>query len=110
MDEKERELREKLKVIKNNLINLLSNYPETRNDDKYLTILYWKLIDGVKDAYGNPLPFIPMHEIKRATSPETIRRMRQKFNEEGAFLPTDPVVFQKRQAIRERMRRVIKTV
>jgi hypothetical protein len=66
---------------------ILEEYPETRNCDKLLCIMYWKLVDGVKD----------LDDIQFATSPEVIRRTRQWFNEQGMYLATDPEVLKRRR-------------
>ena len=98
------DLRDELATVKKHVEDLLEHYEETRNDDRYLLILYWKQVDKL------PLPFVPWDVIQGLTSPETIRRMRQKIQAEGRFKPTDPEVEAKRQDRSREMRRVISGV
>jgi len=100
------ELLKKLKTVKERVEWLLENFPETRNDDLYLTILYWRYFDKKMSKY---IKYIPYEVIKQAIRPETIRRIRQKIqNEEGKYLPTDPKVLKKRRKMAKLMRRAVK--
>lgn len=74
-------------TVRNKVRDILSNYPETRNDDRVLCLTYWKEIDRVADLDG----------IQFATSPEAIRRARQWLNEHGFLLATDPDVLKRRR-------------
>jgi hypothetical protein len=63
----------------------LQTYPETRSDDKKLILAVWYL--------QNPdyeLDFRKFFQYK-AISPETIRRTRQKLQQDGLYLPTEEV-------------------
>jgi hypothetical protein len=80
---------------------ILEHFPETRNNDNYLCNLYWKLVDGIKE----------LDDVIYATSPEVLRRARQKIqNEQGKYLPTDPDVRKKRRiaeiAIRQNIHKI----
>lgn len=98
------DLREQLVTVRENVDKILEEFEEARNDDRYLLILYWKKIDRL------PLPWIPWDVIQGLTSPETIRRMRQKIQEDGRFRPTDPEVDAKRRDRSREMREIISSV
>ena len=100
----EADLREKLKTVKERVEWILANHPEARNDDFYLYILYVRTFEPELSKY---IDYIPFEIIKRSTRFETIRRCRQKIQEEGRYLPTDPKVLKKRRKLAEAYRRVI---
>jgi len=60
--------------------NILENYPDTRNSDKKLIWKFWEIEGSLDfgDAYGE---FIKECEFLKATSPESIRRARQKIQQ-----------------------------
>lgn len=71
---------------KNSLIErALSNYPETRNSDRKLMLAVWFLQDP--DYMRHFKEFFQ----DKAISPETIRRKRQKLQEDGRY-PADETV------------------
>ena len=80
---------------------MLKDDPKTRNSDKYLIWKYW-VEEGkaTVDRYeGNTyLPGIIYHtDFMSATSPESIRRARQKIQETHPELrPTNPKVLARR--------------
>jgi len=112
MDEDlEKWMREKIKrewpEVQTNIAKIYEKYPELVNtDDTTLAHMYWKQYD--KDQYDELLQHIEImlmsieeeifkktiKEIRelKLTPAETIRRNRQKLNEEGYWLPTDPEV------------------
>lgn len=67
---------------------ILEEFPQTRDDDKLLMVVYWALYDGVK---------IPYSQIKRATPPETIRRARQMIQSSGELLPSKSTIIARRR-------------
>jgi hypothetical protein len=71
---------------------LLRDDEDLRNDDLALTFAYWR----THDLYNPNPPCAPL------TSPETIHRARQKLNEEGLYIATDPKVRKRRR--RDEMR------
>jgi len=79
-------LKERLKEIETCVRYILYSYPETRNNDKLLILLYWELVDGIK---------IPaeLHNtlLLKATPPELITRVRRRIQEEGDYLPKQKV-------------------
>lgn len=82
------------------VIQILKEYPNTRNNDFYLQILYLKIVEGL------PLPWIDYETIRHLGGKmESIRRVRAKIqNEEGLFPPTDPKVVHKRRNKEAKMR------
>lgn len=76
---------------------ILQEYPETRNNDNLLCSIYWREADGVEDLAG----------VQFATSAEAIRRSRQKINEDGDLLATDPDVLRRRRQLSHEIRRGI---
>ena len=100
----EENLAEKLKTVKDRVEWILANHPEARNDDFYLYLLYVRLFEPKLSGY---IKFIPFNLVKSATRFETIRRCRQKLQEQGLYLPTDPKVLRKRRKLAEAYRRVM---
>ena len=84
---------------------ILEKYPNARNGDLYLTIIYLRIFTPL----GKYIKYIPYELIKEYDGIfETIRRTRQLIqNKEGRYLPTDPEVIRKRRIKAEAMRRVI---
>lgn len=101
----DREILAELKTAKLQVRYLLEHYPNTRNNDFYLQILWLRYFGGLKE-----LPFISYGDVfKFSGKLETLRRMRQKIqNESGEFLPTDPTVLKRRLERSKSMRRVIR--
>ncbi|MCX7951041.1 MAG: hypothetical protein N2594_03735 [Clostridiales bacterium] len=74
--------------VKNQVEFILNNYPETRNDDKRLTAYVLKefyKVNSIDDIYKPEVPSL-----------ESIRRCRQKLQEQGKYQATEKV--QKRRA------------
>jgi len=80
-------LEEKLRGTETCVRYILAHYPEARNDDKLLMLLYWEIIDHIKIPKEFKIAF-----RRYATHPETIRRMRQKIQHEGDYLPRKEVL------------------
>ena len=64
--------------------NILHMFPETRSSDKELMLRIWE---------GQGLYLSPAQQEKfmKATSPETITRVRRKIQQEGKYPATDKV-------------------
>jgi len=104
LNEEEEELLEKLRTVKDRVEYLLARYPDARNSDLYLTILYLRKFTEL----GRYIRYIPYNVIKKYDGVfETIRRTRQKIQEEGRYLPTDPEVLKKRKKLAEKYRKII---
>ena len=92
----ESSVKRRLKTIKDRVEWILENYPETRNDDFYLYIIY---VREFEPELSKHIDYIPYNLIKKAPRFETIRRMRQKLQEAGLYPPTDPEVMKKRKRL-----------
>jgi len=100
-------LRQKLRTVKERVEYILEKHPNARNSDLYLIILYLRYFTEL----GKYIKYIPYEVIKQYDGiTETIRRMRQKIQEEGRYLPTDPKVLKRRRKLYELYRRAIKGV
>jgi len=103
----EEELLKKLKTVKERVEWLLQRFPNARNSDLYLTILYLRYFTEL----GSYIKYIPYELIKKYDGIfETIRRTRQKLQEQGKYLPTDPQVLKRRRKLAKMMRKVIREV
>lgn len=89
------------KTIKDHVEHLLHNYAETRSSDKHLQ---WAYLDTHGRLYKK-LDDKTYLDVKEAfyTMPsfETIRRIRQKFQEGGHYLGTDEVQEKRQQESNE---------
>ena len=103
-DPEEEELLSKLTTIKDRVRWLLVKYPNSRNSDLYLTILYLRHFTDL----GKYIKHIPYALIKKYDGIfESIRRTRQKIQEKGILLPTDPKVLKRRRKLAKMYRKVI---
>lgn len=87
------------KELKDQVENCLKNYPETRNSDIKLTICIWY-------EYGNITSKFPIGSLKELQNlmlenvhQDNVKRIRAKFNEEGKYWPTDPLVAKNRRLL-----------
>jgi hypothetical protein len=98
--------RERTERMEKAVSDILERFPGARNSDLYLTILVLRYCTRL----GRYIGVIPFSEIKEYDGIlEAIRRTRQKLNEQGLYLPTDPDVLEKRKKKSEKMRRAIKS-
>ena len=67
------------------ITTLVDKYPQCANDDKYLIAKVWEYEGWHYDwsLYDN---------LKAVSSPETIRRTRQRLQQQGYILPTDETI------------------
>ena len=93
--------------MKDQVLELLERYSDTRNNDFYLQWLWLKYYGGLPD-----LPFLDWKRIQYLSGKfETIRRVRQKIqNDEGKFRPTDPEVDKRRKKRERRIRENISQI
>jgi hypothetical protein len=99
MTEAPEQLKEVLSNTEMAIRYILAHYPEARNNDKLLMLLYWELADKISIPKEFRQAF-----LYRATPPETIRRARQKIQSEGSYLPRQEVLEarrRKQQAMRQ---------
>lgn len=87
--------------VKDKVARVLSQKPETRDNDKLLMLYVWQ-IEGLH------LSDSQLEKFKNASSPESIRRMRQKMQEEGQYRASEAVE-QKRYELYEQTRNAIST-
>ena len=95
-EEEVEELIKKLRTWKERVEYVLKNYPYARNDDFYLWLICVRLFCPEASKF---IKFIPPRIFKRFPHFETIRRVRQKLQEKGKYLPTDPRVLKKRKKL-----------
>ena len=105
LSEEEQQLLERLRTMKERVEYLLEKYPNARNSDFYLIILYIRKFVPELAKY---IRYIPYNVIKKYDGLfESIRRTRQKIQEEGKYLPTDPEVLKRRRRLAEKFKKVI---
>jgi len=94
-----------LREVRNKVADILREYPEARNSDLYLTILYLRKYTEL----GKYIRFIPYDVIKKYDGLlESIRRSRQYIqNTLGLYPPTDPEVVRKRKLKEKRIKKTI---
>lgn len=76
---------EHLKSAESLVRDILKNNPATRNSDFDLLFAVWK-------ESGVELTTYQTEMIRKSFSPETIRRTRQKIQENGEYLPSERVL------------------
>lgn len=95
---------EQFKTIKSKVKHLLEKYPNLRNSDPKLIATIWHYESrGVE----NKMAFLRFFAEGRYSSPESIRRMRQKIQEENPHLRGDVYKYrtgQGERAVREHLR------
>ncbi|MCY7948043.1 hypothetical protein P8891_06130 [Bacillus atrophaeus] len=89
------------KTLRQKVESILAQSERARNNDRYLLYYYWKHYDKVN--FKN----FATEFIRKATSAESITRMRRMIQDEGKFLPTDEVQTLRRSRERE-MRKAVK--
>jgi hypothetical protein len=85
----EEQAKKTLLNIKADVQHFLENVPKSRNNDRLLTVLIRRKHLG-SDTLN-------VRDVMRLPTQESIKRMRAKFQEQGLYLPTDPVILEKRQ-------------
>ena len=75
-----------MRSTKDKVRYVLENHPNTRNSDAELIIMVWWCFN--RDAFQtiNGKWYIQVQEILYLDKPETIRRVRQKFQEQGKYV------------------------
>ena len=97
--------KERAELIRRCVEYVLDKHPNSRNSDLYLTILALRYCTPL-GKYINIIPYELIREFDGIL--EAIRRTRQKLNEMGLYLPTDPRVLEKRIKKSRKMRRAVK--
>jgi hypothetical protein len=102
VDEDVEKIIEKFRTTRERVEFILKKHPNARNSDFYLVILYIRYFVPELAKY---IDYIPYEIIRKYDGLfETIRRTRQKIQEEGKYLPTDPEVLKKRRRLAEKYR------
>ena len=73
---------------------VLEQKPEARDDDKLLMLYVWQM-QGLHFSEGQ------LKAFKNASSPESIRRTRQKFQQDGEYKASEKVEEQRYQMYTE---------
>lgn len=73
------------KDMRSKVLRAVTAHPKAADDDKYLISLIWieEGWDESQTLYAN---------LKRLSSPETIRRTRQKLQQDGLIKPSEKTV------------------
>lgn len=89
---------EQLEDAESKVVWILNKYPHTRDCDTCLIHKFWK----INDKYVGGDDEVILHSL---TTPETIRRVRQKIqNEYGLYIPLDETVIESRKIKKEAVR------
>ncbi|MCC5989910.1 MAG: hypothetical protein LM558_00170 [Thermosphaera sp.] len=96
--------RERAERMEKAVSDILERFPIARNNDLYLTILVLRYCTPL----GKHIDHVPYELIKEFDGIlEAIRRTRQKLNERGLYLPTDPSVLERRRKKAQKMKRAV---
>ena len=71
--------------MRRKVLKWVATYPKAAEDDKLLIALVWQ-----DEGWATGLPLID--NLRRVSSPETIRRTRQKLQQEGLIKPSEKVI------------------
>lgn len=80
--------------VKESVLAILEEHPETRDDDKALLLHYWQTVDGISFDQTFPRLF-----LTQATSTESVTRARRQIQAAGLFLPTTQEVRDQRRQL-----------
>lgn len=75
-----------LRHTKTKVANLLEQYKVLRDNDKLLLLAFWNVHYNLKDRIGDQAYQALKEVVLQAPTPESIRRVRQKLNEEGHYI------------------------
>jgi hypothetical protein len=81
---------------------ILAHFPEARNNDKILMILFWRIFDKITVPREFERAF-----IKYATTPETITRARRMVQASGDYMPTGEIK-EYRESRRKKIREILR--
>jgi len=105
-DEEEQQLLERLRTTKERVEYILAKYPDARNSDLYLIILYIRKFVPELARY---IRYVPYDVIKKYDGLfESVRRARQYVqNTLGKYPPTDEEVMKQRKRKERALRKII---
>jgi len=90
--------RKQIETIKDQVMDVLANYPETRNCDQLLLIQVWKDFYSDKIFIHNQLCYVGLWQLFDLPSHDAIKRVRAKIqNNMRMFPPTTWKVAQARR-------------
>ncbi len=91
--------------LKEQVETILEKYPECRNSDIKLTLNVWHTFyNGMISEIGGE-KYIKLKDLYDLPREDHIKRIRQKFNELGMYLPTNPDVQKKRKLLEKEWRK-----
>ncbi|PEL24360.1 hypothetical protein [Bacillus toyonensis] len=93
------------KNVRQNVEELLQHYPEARENDKLLLLLYWQKVDMVRFSNGD---ISVIDFLFKATPSESITRARRKVQEEREDLAATDKVKQIRKEREKDMKKILK--
>jgi hypothetical protein len=96
---------ERAELVRQCVEYILGKYPTARNSDLYLTILALRYCTPL-GKYISVIPFNVIREYDGIL--EAIRRTRQRLNEQGLYLPTDPGILERRVKKSRKIKRAVK--
>lgn len=76
----------KIRGISKTVEVMLREYPETRDSDVALMLRVWRFNMSLDDAYLTAKQWEQLEEAMMYANPESIRRTRQKLQEQGKYL------------------------
>lgn len=88
-----------IKKVKDRVYYILERYPQCRECDKKLWLAYQIVFHNLKDVLGSQAyeRYKAMLLSSNFPTMESVRRVRQKYQEEGLFLPSERVLAAKRE-------------
>jgi len=92
------------KTVRERVRYLLEEYPETRNSDLLLTILYLREFTDLR-KFVKPIPYTLIKKHEEII--ESVRRARQLIQAGGEYLPTDPEVLERRKKKERKLRKLL---
>jgi len=98
-----------MKKAKHRVEKILSDYPETRDSDKLLWLAYLVIYHDLKNVIGEYAyrDFRTLLMEKETVTMESIRRMRQKFQESGKYIGNKrKFKLDEAEIVRESIRRI----
>jgi len=97
-------VKDRLKTWKERVEWVLARFPQARNDDFYLWLLCVRFFAPEASKY---IRYIPYRVFKKFPHFETVRRVRQKLQATGKYLPTDPKVLKRRKKLAYAWRKAV---
>lgn len=85
-------------TLKQQVEYCLQKHPETRNSDtKLMNAVFIEFFNSFLSRDDNNNYIVKLLDLYNLPNPANITRYRQKFNENGRFMPTNPEVIKARK-------------